>query len=1185
MDNRLDLLDPSKAAPGSGTEETVAPTDPVVDDTIAMAPSTPGGKLPAAPDHDELQVVSAAHYALGAELARGGMGRIRHAHDRRLRRPVAVKELLIKDRSLAERFEREILLTARLQHPSIVSIYEAGRWASGEPFYAMRVVPGKALDAVIAPLSSLPERLALLPNVIAVVDALAYAHAERIIHRDLKPANVLIGPFGESVVIDWGLAKDLAATTSADDLATTPYRAPTDDGLTLAGSVMGTPAFMPPEQAAGKLVDERADVYALGAILYQVLAGEPPFTGKSSHELLAKVLNERPVPLASRVAGVPGDLVTIIDKAMAHRPEDRYANAGELAVDLKRFQTGQLVGAHAYSRMQLLRRWVRRHRGAVGVGALAVIALAIIGAISVRNVVRERDRAEAARTDADTQRVIAVHAKDDAVAASARLYFDQARQELVAGSPLRAAVLLRASLAGLDEPTTRLLVGLSVQPLAPLVRVFDGVKDPILRVGFSLDGASVFAISRQGEVVLWDTATGHRIARLELGMTVRDVAVSNDGATFVLVGVDSRIVLWDARTQQRREITPRNEGAYPERILGVALSPDGKLLAAVGHHLTIWEVATLAKVAQPDPMPDSMIERAQWSPGGKRLAIAGDTTALALVDTTRWTSHTIPWKTGITAMSFRGDGALLAISSRSSVGVVDLATEKVAVTYANDALEPQDSYVGVAFSPDGTDLVMSTVARHAKLIEAETGQSYQIFDDDASVLFSADGKRLLTSGAKRGKAIVQEDARRIEIAGHALGVSAAAFSPDGQLVLTGGDDGTLDLWRATADDGLHRTAISGMAESARFSPDGASMIVGSYDGTAEVLTAGAGDAVVRHTLGKKVDDSGRNFGDPLMDVAKDGRVATAIGTRTVVEIWDPVTGLVRSSFDAKTAVKRAGFVAGDTQIYAATADGLRVWDARTGAALGTFAHRIASAPDHYNDGDENALPVNHAAATVLADGRRALIPIEGGLAVIDVATSKQVGLLPVAGAVWSTIASPAGARVIVIGQRGSALFDVETASKTNLSAQGETVLDARFTQDGRSLYTHGSDATIRRWDGQTGALLVTFGTLGLGTHSFALAPDGGLLATFADDVVRLWDPRSGKLLAAHDAVLGPTATLAFSPDSRRLFAAHPGSSWTWTLPRWTGSPAELDAMLACRVPWKLVDSALLPQRPAPDCVP
>ncbi|CAN5377506.1 hypothetical protein BH11MYX1_BH11MYX1_47290 [soil metagenome] len=232
-------------------------------------------------------------YVVVRELARGGMGKVSVAEDTLLGRIVALKELLVPSPAVEARFQRELALTARLQHPAIVSIHDAGTWPNGEPFYVMRLVTGDSLEKLISDEPSAIARIGLLPYAIAMVDALAYAHSHRIIHRDLKPANVLVGDFGETVVIDWGLAKDLASDAEPSGVA-------------------GTPAYMAPEQARGDTVDERTDVYALGAVLYHVLAGEPPYTGKTADEILAAVAAGPPIPLSARTRGLPPDLTTIV---------------------------------------------------------------------------------------------------------------------------------------------------------------------------------------------------------------------------------------------------------------------------------------------------------------------------------------------------------------------------------------------------------------------------------------------------------------------------------------------------------------------------------------------------------------------------------------------------------------------------------------------------------------------------------------------------------------------------------------------------------------------------------------------------------------------------------------------------------------------------------------------------------
>jgi len=394
---------PAPSGDPSGTEATVAPT---TDDTLAAdaspgAPSPPGtSKIRAGGrnDYSELVAIDPKHYVIGEELARGGMGRILTARDRRLGRPVAIKELLNASPEMRVRFEREARITAKLQHPAIVNILEAGAWPSGEPFYVMKLVAGRSLDLEITSRETLPHRLGLLPNVIAVVDALAYAHSHRVIHRDLKPANILVGEFGETVVIDWGLAKHLDDPSAearsdrrSDDLG---------PAVTIDGSIMGTPAYMPAEQATGESLDERADVYALGAILYHLIAGNAPYRGKTTAEILEQVIEGPPRSLGEVVTGIPTDLIAIVDKAMAHEASARYPSAKELADDLKKFQTGQLVGAHQYSTWQLIRRWVRRHRTPVAVGAVAMVLLSVLGIVSIDRILDERARTEEQRVEA-----------------------------------------------------------------------------------------------------------------------------------------------------------------------------------------------------------------------------------------------------------------------------------------------------------------------------------------------------------------------------------------------------------------------------------------------------------------------------------------------------------------------------------------------------------------------------------------------------------------------------------------------------------------------------------------------------------------------------------------------------------------------------------------------------------------
>jgi hypothetical protein len=382
------------------------------------ASSSPSSAEPPGSDVPTPRVsMGGGRYEILGEQGEGGLGRVLRARDRTLERLVALKELKAPTPEAAARFMREVMLTARLQHPSIISIYEIGEHHDGSPFYAMKLVEGRPLDEVIGAAASLPERLALLPHAAAVIDAIAYAHDRGIIHRDLKPANVIVGPFGETVVIDWGLAKDLRARAPESGADVGESESESGSGAPLvrtrAGELLGTPAYMPPEQMRGAIVDERADVFALGGILYHVLTGYAPYETDSFRDAVARIAAGTPVPIAEREPRIPTELVAIVTKAMAAAPAARYATAKELAADLARYRTGQLVGAHHYTPARLALRFAKRHKAAFLAGAAFVTALTVSGAFGLRGIVRERDRAEAARAQAEarTHELTMIHAR------------------------------------------------------------------------------------------------------------------------------------------------------------------------------------------------------------------------------------------------------------------------------------------------------------------------------------------------------------------------------------------------------------------------------------------------------------------------------------------------------------------------------------------------------------------------------------------------------------------------------------------------------------------------------------------------------------------------------------------------------------------------------------------------------
>ena len=310
-------------------------------------------------------------------------------HDSRLGREVAIKRLRrVGSRVGRKRFLREARVTAQLEHPGIVPIYDAAVGADGVPYYTMKYVRGTALSRALRDADGLHGRLQLVPAFTAVCQAMAYAHDRRVIHRDLKPDNVMLGEFGEALVVDWGLARTLddddEVTAELTAEAPRPGSAseaprPIDidhAALTIQGQVAGTPAYMAPEQARGQRTSPATDVYALGAILYEILTGGPPH-GLSA-DVQAQLDRARTgviEPVLARSPDAPPDLAAIAERALTADPGQRYATAAELTTELQRWSTGRLVQAHSYTPVEHLRRITRLYSVPLGLTAAGIFGV------------------------------------------------------------------------------------------------------------------------------------------------------------------------------------------------------------------------------------------------------------------------------------------------------------------------------------------------------------------------------------------------------------------------------------------------------------------------------------------------------------------------------------------------------------------------------------------------------------------------------------------------------------------------------------------------------------------------------------------------------------------------------------------------------------------------------------------
>ncbi len=359
------------------------------DETLPQHPPSD----PTAPETPHL-----GRYPITGRLGEGGMGLVWQVRDSQLGREVAAKVVSGEAEALTRhKFIVEAQVTGQLEHPNIVPVYELATSEEGEPYFTMKRVDGRTFGAILANDRTLsgqdgPRRLGEdLQVFLKVCDAVGYAHSKGVIHRDLKPDNIMVGSFGEVLVLDWGLAKILGTETDhvALDLPVGPLaELASDDQQTLTGTILGTPAYMPPEQALGQIdqLDERSDIYSLGVILYQILTLTQPFGGESLPELLAEVCRAKPIPPSERVdTGIPWELEQVTLKAMARQPVERYQSVEALKRDIEAYLADRLLEAPSYTWHQRLVKWLRTHRHRlVGTVALLAVTALLLGGLRWR---------------------------------------------------------------------------------------------------------------------------------------------------------------------------------------------------------------------------------------------------------------------------------------------------------------------------------------------------------------------------------------------------------------------------------------------------------------------------------------------------------------------------------------------------------------------------------------------------------------------------------------------------------------------------------------------------------------------------------------------------------------------------------------------------------------------------------
>jgi tetratricopeptide (TPR) repeat protein len=388
------------STPGASGRPVLPATDP-------MATGDYGVPAPSSRPRNLDPGARCGRYVLKRFHAKGGMGEIWMAEDPDIGRPVALKRMRAERPEQVHRFRVEAQVTGQLEHPGVVPVHELGVSDAGQNFYAMKFVQGRTLKSEVeeyhnqkaAGRASDVEQVRLLQIFLSLCQTVAYAHSRGVLHRDLKPENVMLGEFGETILLDWGIAKVIGQPEQDPDAGRTTFIQPeqgAEGTETRAGAIMGTPSYMAPEVAAGKNdeVDFRSDVYLLGATLYEMLTARPPRSASSLRELVKKAREETPERVRTIDPLIPKALDAICFKAMAQAQRDRYQSARELADDVQRYLAGEPVAAYPEGFWGRAWRWAKRHRATLVRAAAAAVLITASAAGYAKFRQMQHERAE-----------------------------------------------------------------------------------------------------------------------------------------------------------------------------------------------------------------------------------------------------------------------------------------------------------------------------------------------------------------------------------------------------------------------------------------------------------------------------------------------------------------------------------------------------------------------------------------------------------------------------------------------------------------------------------------------------------------------------------------------------------------------------------------------------------------------